>query len=118
MDAHWRGAITVARLLRDAGYEVIYLGHATPEQVAATARDEDVDFVGLSSLSGNHNTEARKMLDALRQLDLANMKVVLGGTIPSKDAAQLMNEGVFAVFGPGTPGSEIVERLAEGLSVI
>ena len=109
MDAHWRGVAAVGRLLRDAGYEVIYLGHASPEQLAATVVAEDADVVGLSSLSGNHMREVRRLVEALKAAGAEGLPIVLGGTIPPADAEVLLSEGVAAVFGPGTPGDEIVE---------
>ena len=109
MDAHWRGVAAVGRLLRDAGYEVIYLGHATPEQLAAAAVSEDADVIGLSSLSGNHMREVRRVFEQLAAAGApSEIPVVLGGTIPPADAEVLRAEGVAAVFGPGTPGDEIV----------
>jgi methylmalonyl-CoA mutase C-terminal domain/subunit len=111
MDAHWRGAIVVANALRDAGMEVIYLGHATPSEVASVAVDEDVDLVGLSSLSGNHLTQCRLVVDALAQVGATDCAVVLGGTIPSADEPELEEMGVDAVFPTGTPLPSIIERL-------
>lgn len=114
MDAHWRGAIVVSRLLRDAGFEVIYLGHSRPEQVAATARAEDAQIVGLSSLSGNHLAETRRMLAALSEIGMAGqVDVVVGGTVGPSDAACLLADGVSAVFGPGSSGEAIVARFSE-----
>ncbi len=112
MDAHWRGAIVVANALRDAGMEVIYLGHATPAEVAAVAVEEDVDLVGLSSLSGNHLTECARVMDALKQENVTDAIVVLGGTVPRVDEPELQALGVDAVFTTGSPLPAIVEELA------
>lgn len=112
MDAHWRGAMVVAHALRDAGMEVIYLGHATPAQVAAVAVDEDVDVIGLSSLSGNHLRECRRVLDELAKAQAADVIVVLGGTIPRADSSELEAMGVDAVFGTGTSLPSIIDELA------
>lgn len=116
MDAHWRGAIVAANTLRNAGMEVIYLGHATPSEIVAVAVDEDVHLVGLSSLSGNHLAECRRILDALAEAGVQDMAVVLGGTIPPKDEPALFEMGVGAVFSTGTPSRTIIERVSELLS--
>ena len=114
MDAHWRGVAAVGRLLRDAGYEVIYIGHATPEQLATTVVMEDADIIGLSSLSGNHMREVTRVMAALRAAGVPeDVPVVLGGTVPPADAEALIAEGVAAVFGPGTPSDHIVSAFAE-----
>jgi methylmalonyl-CoA mutase, C-terminal domain len=114
MDAHWRGAIVVSKYLRDAGFEVIYLGHATPEQVATTSRDEDVQIVALSSMSGNHREETRRIMAALQKVGIKDdVAIVLGGAIGPADARTLLAEGVAAVFGPGSPGTAIVEKFTE-----
>ncbi len=116
MDAHWRGAIVVAHALREAGMEVIYLGHATPPQLAATVVQEDADLLGLSSLSGNHLTECRAVVDELRRAGSDDLTVVVGGTIPVADGPLLAAIGIDAVFGVGTPLRVIVERVAGLLS--
>ncbi|MGH3280741.1 MAG: cobalamin B12-binding domain-containing protein [Trebonia sp.] len=113
IDAHWRGAIVVAKALRDAGMEVVYLGHASPSQVAAAAIQEDVDVVGLSSLSGNHMIEATAVLDELRRGGGQDMIVVVGGTIPARDAQILRERGASDVFPTGSSLSRIRGRLAE-----
>ena len=112
MDAHWRGIGVVARLLRDAGYEVIYIGHGTPDHITAAAIAEDVDLIGISSLSGNHLGEMRRLLDELGRRGVrSEIPVVLGGTIPAADAEVLIGEGVAAVFGPGTGADTILDRI-------
>jgi methylmalonyl-CoA mutase, C-terminal domain len=112
MDAHWRGVIVVAHALRDAGMEVVYLGHATPEQLVAAVVQEDPALVGLSSLSGNHLEECRSVLAGLREAGADGVPVVIGGTIPPSDEPALADMGVAAVFGSGSPLRAIVTRIA------
>ncbi|MHB1506383.1 MAG: cobalamin B12-binding domain-containing protein [Sulfobacillus sp.] len=110
LDGHDRGAKVVARAYRDAGMEVIYTGlHQTPEQIVEAALQEDVDVVGLSILSGAHNTLVPRVIDRLRQEGLDDVMVVVGGIIPEDDALRLRQLGVAAVFGPGTSTQEIVD---------
>lgn len=115
LDGHDRGAKVVARALRDAGMEVIYLGlHQTPEQIAQAAIDEDVDVVGLSILSGAHMTVFPRLLRLLEERGGSDIKVVGGGVIPEDDIKRLEEAGVVKVFTPGVPTSEIV-RFLRGL---
>ena len=108
LDGHDRGIKVVARILRDAGMEVVYTGlFQTPESVAVAAIQEDVDVVGLSMLSGAHMTLAPLVVEALRQRD-SSIPVVVGGIVPSNDVADLKAAGVAAVFGPGASDEEIV----------
>ena len=112
LDGHDRGAKIIARALRDAGMEVIYTGlHQTPEQIVETAIQEDADAVGISILSGAHMTLVPKILDGLRSQGAEDVIVIVGGTIPTDDAAELQEQGVAAVFTPGAPTGEIVEFL-------
>ena len=112
LDGHDRGAKIIARALRDAGMEVIYTGlHQTPEQVVETALQEDADAVGISILSGAHMTLVPRILEGLREQELDDVLVVVGGTIPSEDADELKRQGVAEVFTPGAPVSDIVEFL-------
>lgn len=109
LDGHDRGVKVVARGLRDAGMEVIYLGlHQTPEQIVQAAIEEDVEVVGLSSLAGAHMTIFTKVIELLRERGAADIKVIGGGIIPEKDIAELEQLGVTKLFTPGTPTSEIV----------
>lgn len=109
LDGHDRGAKIVARVLRDAGFEVIYTGlHQTPEMIASAALQEDVDAVGLSIMSGAHNTLFPAVLRALSAVGAADIPVFGGGIVPEEDVAGLQRQGVAKVFGPGTPLSEIV----------
>jgi methylmalonyl-CoA mutase C-terminal domain/subunit len=110
LDGHDRGAKIIARALRDAGMEVIYTGlHQTPEQIVETAIQEDADVIGISVLSGAHMTLVPRILDGLRENDVDDVLVVVGGTIPTDDAGELAELGVAAVFTPGAPTSEIVD---------
>ena len=112
LDGHDRGAKIIARALRDAGMEVIYTGlHQTPEQIVETAVQEDADAVGISILSGAHMTLIPRILELLRDEGADDVLVVVGGTIPDDDAAELKRQGVAEVFTPGAPTSEIVEFL-------
>ncbi|HEY3185240.1 MAG TPA: cobalamin B12-binding domain-containing protein [Gaiellaceae bacterium] len=110
LDGHDRGAKIIARALRDAGMEVIYTGlHQTPEQIVETAIQEDADAVGISILSGAHMTLVPRIVDLLREQGAEDMVVIVGGTIPHDDVAELKEKGVAEVFGPGAPTGEIVE---------
>ena len=112
LDGHDRGAKIIARALRDAGMEVIYTGlHQTPEQIVETAVQEDADAVGISILSGAHMTLVPKILEGLRDNGREDVLVVVGGTIPTEDAAELKQQGVAEVFTPGAPTMEIVDFL-------
>jgi methylmalonyl-CoA mutase, C-terminal domain len=110
LDGHDRGAKVVARALRDAGMEVIYTGlHQTPEQIVATAVQEDAHAIGLSVLSGAHMTLFTRVLELLAASDSRDIVVFGGGIIPDADIAPLKALGVAEVFTPGTPTSSIVE---------
>ena len=117
LDGHDRGAKVVARALRDAGVEVIYTGlHQTPEQIVATAIQEDAAVIGLSVLSGAHLTTTQDVITLLGQQDAGDVRVVVGGIIPDADIPALRAMGVHAVFTPGADlGSiiKIVEQAAE-----
>ncbi|MCC6645169.1 MAG: cobalamin B12-binding domain-containing protein [Polyangiaceae bacterium] len=110
LDGHDRGAKVVARALRDAGFEVIYTGlHQTPEMIAAAAVQEDVDAVGLSIMSGAHNTLFPAVVEALRAKGADDVKVFGGGIIPDEDFQRLRDAGVSGIFTPGTPLATIIE---------
>jgi methylmalonyl-CoA mutase C-terminal domain/subunit len=114
LDGHDRGAKVIARALRDAGMEVIYTGlRQTPEMIAAAAVQEDVDAVGLSILSGAHNTLLPRVVALLREYGLGDVPVFAGGIIPEEDIPGLKAAGIAAVFGPGTPLSEIVQFIRD-----
>lgn len=108
LDGHDRGAKVIARALRDAGMEVIYTGlRQTPDMIAQAALQEDVDSVGLSILSGAHNELLPRIIQAMRQRDLEDIPIFVGGIIPDDDAARLKSAGIAAVFGPGSSLDEI-----------
>ncbi|MBN1189627.1 MAG: cobalamin B12-binding domain-containing protein [Dehalococcoidales bacterium] len=108
LDGHDRGVKVIARGLRDAGMEVIYLGlRLTPEQIAEAAIHEDVDVVGLSCLSGAHMALFPRVIQMIKDKGGKEMLVVAGGIIPQKDIPELKKAGIAAVFGPGTSISEI-----------
>jgi methylmalonyl-CoA mutase, C-terminal domain len=110
LDGHDRGAKIIARALRDAGMEVIYTGlRQTPEMIASAAVQEDVDVIGLSILSGAHNTLVPQLLDLLKQKGMSDVTVLLGGTIPEADIPVLKKAGVAEIFLPGTPTQNIVD---------
>lgn len=109
LDGHDRGAKVVARMLRDAGMEVIYTGlRQTPEMIAEAALQEDVDAVGISILSGAHLTLVPRILGLLNEQGQGTVPVLVGGIIPEEDVAVLTEAGVAAVFGPGTSSEDII----------
>jgi methylmalonyl-CoA mutase C-terminal domain/subunit len=117
LDGHDRGAKIIARTLRDAGMEVIYTGlHQTPEQIVETAIQEDADAVGISILSGAHMTLVPKILTLLTEQGAEDVLVVVGGTIPADDIAELKRLGVAEVYTPGAPTAQIVDFLKERLA--
>ena len=116
LDGHDRGVKVVARILRDAGYEVIYTGlFQTPDTVAAAAVDEDVDAIGLSMLSGAHMTLAPLVVDKVRARG-ADIPVVVGGIVPDADVAKLLAAGVAGVLTPGATGAEVVDVVRSAIA--
>jgi len=114
LDGHDRGAKIVARALRDAGFEVIYTGlHQTPEQIVATAVQEDADAIGLSVLSGAHNYLFKRVLELLKEKGADDVAVFGGGIIPPEDIAALKEMGVKELFTPGTSTQDIVRFVRE-----
>jgi methylmalonyl-CoA mutase, C-terminal domain len=110
LDGHDRGAKVIARALRDAGMEVIYTGlRQTPEQIVAAAEQEDADVIGLSILSGAHNSICPRLMELLREKGLTDVLVILGGIIPDADLSALQAMGIAGVFRPGTSMQEIIE---------
>jgi methylmalonyl-CoA mutase C-terminal domain/subunit len=117
LDGHDRGARVVARALRDANMEVIYTGRRqTPEQIVSAAIQEDVDAIGLSSLSGAHSTLFVRVLTLLKDKGVSDILVFAGGIIPVDDAENLKKQGIIDIFGPGTRTDEIVRRIGDELS--
>jgi len=110
LDGHDRGAKVIARALRDAGMEVVYTGlRQTPEMIVNTALQEDVQVIGLSILSGAHNAIVPRVMELLRQKQMSDVLVIVGGIVPDEDAADLKRQGVAAVYQPGASLEEIVE---------
>lgn len=117
LDGHDRGAKVVARALRDAGFEVIYTGlHQTPDMIANAAVQEDVDAVGLSIMSGAHNTLFPAVIQALKARGAEDIVVFGGGIIPDDDVTRLKGAGVKGVFTPGTPLKSIIDWVHENVS--
>ena len=111
LDGHDRGLRVVTRMLRDAGFEVIYLGlRQTPDMVVAAALQEDADAVGLSLHNASHLTLAPRMVDALRAAGL-DIPVIVGGIIPDHDVQPLRDAGVAAILGPGASATEVAEAV-------
>jgi methylmalonyl-CoA mutase C-terminal domain/subunit len=114
LDGHDRGAKIIARAMRDAGMEVIYTGlRQTPEMIASAAEQEDVDVIGLSILSGAHNTLCPRLMDLLRQKHMEDVIVLVGGIIPEADIAALKQVGISEVFLPGASTQDIVKFVLE-----
>jgi methylmalonyl-CoA mutase C-terminal domain/subunit len=109
LDGHETGAKIVAKMLIDAGYEVIYTGtRQTPKMIVRSALEEDVDVIGLSLLSGAHFELCSRVLDLMREQGVDDIPVIVGGIIPAEDIPKLTAIGVRAVFGPGSGSREIV----------
>jgi len=117
LDGHDRGAKVVARALRDYGMEVIYTGlRQTPEMIAQSALQEDVDVVGMSILSGAHLEIVPLAMDRLREKGLDNAVVIVGGIIPEEDHETLRQMGVDGIFGPGTPTQELADFIKKAVA--
>lgn len=116
LDGHDRGAKIIARALRDAGMEVIYTGlRQTPEMIASAAIQEDVDVIGLSVLSGAHNTLCPQLMDLLRTKGMPEVMVLVGGIIPEADIPGLKKAGIAGIFLPGTSTQDIVGFIRQRL---
>ncbi|MXR20454.1 cobalamin B12-binding domain-containing protein [Halobacterium bonnevillei] len=117
LDGHDRGAHVITRAFRDAGFEVIYSGlHKAPEEIVQAAVQEDVDVLGISILSGAHNTLVPKIVEGLQEYDaFEDTLIIVGGIIPEEDRDGLEEDGVDAIFGPGTPMEETIEFIRENV---
>lgn len=116
LDGHDRGAKVIARALRDAGMEVIYTGlRQTPEMIVNAALQEDVQVIGLSILSGAHNAIVPRLMELLREKDMMDVLVVVGGIIPDEDAAELKKIGVAEVFQPGASLEKIIQFIRDSV---
>ena len=116
LDGHERGALVVAMGLREAGLEVVYTGiRNTPEQIVASAMQENVDAIGLSSLSGGHMAQFRRVMEVLKQEKVKGVLVFAGGIIPDEDVKKLQKLGIKAVFGPGSSIASILTFLRKNL---
>ncbi|CAN5433187.1 cobalamin B12-binding domain-containing protein [soil metagenome] len=116
LDGHDRGAKVIARALRDAGMEVIYTGlRQTPEMIASAALQEDVDAVGISILSGAHNTLCPRIVNLLRENGMDDTLILVGGIVPQEDIAPLKANGVSEIFLPGTSTEDIVTFIRQNV---
>ncbi len=116
LDGHDRGAKVIARALRDAGMEVIYTGlRQTPEMIVNAAVQEDVDVIGLSILSGAHNAIVPRVMDLLKQNQVDDVLVLVGGIIPDQDVEPLKQKGVSGIFQPGTAMDEIITFIRQNV---
>jgi methylmalonyl-CoA mutase C-terminal domain/subunit len=116
LDGHDRGAKVIARALRDAGMEVIYTGlRQTPEMIVNAALQEDVQVIGLSILSGAHNAIVPRVIELLREKEMTDVKVIVGGIVPDQDAADLKKMGVAEVFQPGASLDAIVNFIRQAV---
>jgi methylmalonyl-CoA mutase C-terminal domain/subunit len=115
LDGHDRGAHVIARAFRDAGFEVIYSGlHKAPDEIVQATVQEDVDVLGISILSGAHNTLVPKIIDGLEEYDaMDDTMILVGGIIPDDDRDELYDLGVSQIFGPGASMDEIIEFVRE-----
>lgn len=116
LDGHDRGAKVIARALRDAGMEVIYTGlRQTPEMIASAALQEDVDAVGISILSGAHNTLCPRIVDLLRENGMDDTLILVGGIVPQEDIPKLKKNGISEIFLPGTSTEDIIRFIRENV---
>jgi methylmalonyl-CoA mutase C-terminal domain/subunit len=116
LDTHWRGAIVVAYMLRNAGMDVIYLGNAMPDDIIDAAIDEDPDVIGVSSLGGAHISLGKEVIELAKRMGIYESKVfVIGGVIPPEDEKKLIELGYDAVFGPGATEKEILTVINQKL---
>lgn len=119
LDGHDRGAKIIARALRDAGMEVIYTGlRQTPEMVVNAALEEDVQVIGLSILSGAHNAIVPRVMQLLREKEMNDVLVIVGGIVPDDDAAELKKIGVAEVFQPGASLEKIIRFIRDSVKQV
>ena len=112
LDGHDRGAKVIARALRDAGMEVIYTGlRQSPEDIVEAAIQEDVQFIGLSILSGAHNHIFPKVIELLREKNIEDIRIIAGGIIPDEEISKWNEMGIEAIFGPGSSTTEIIDYI-------
>ena len=112
LDGHDRGAKVIARALRDAGMEVIYTGlRQSPEDIVEAAMQEDVQFIGLSILSGAHNHIFPKIIELLKEKDIEDIRIIAGGIIPDEEIPKWNEMGIEAIFGPGSSTTEIIDYI-------
>ncbi len=118
LDGHDRGAKLIARMLRDSGMEVIYTGlRQTPEMIVETALQEDVDVIGLSILSGAHNSLVPRIMALMKTNQMDDVPLFLGGIFPPEDVVQLKEQGVWEVFGPGSSMQSIADAIVEAVGL-
>jgi methylmalonyl-CoA mutase C-terminal domain/subunit len=119
LDGHDRGAKVIARALRDAGMEVIYTGlRQTPEMIVNAALEEDVQVIGLSILSGAHNAIVPRVMELLREKEMDDVLVIVGGIVPDDDAAELKKLGVAEVFQPGASLQKIIQFIRDSVKQV
>ena len=112
LDGHDRGAKVIARALRDAGMEVIYTGlRQSPEDIVEAAIQEDVQFIGLSILSGAHSHIFPKVIELLKEREVSDIRIIAGGIIPDEEIPKWKKMGIEAIFGPGSSTTEIIEYI-------
>jgi methylmalonyl-CoA mutase C-terminal domain/subunit len=117
LETHWRGAVTVAQMLREFGVEVVYIGNAFPEKIIEVAIQEDVNIVGVSSLSGGHLALGSDLINLARKKNIKDKVIfIIGGVFPPNDYNELMNLGFDGVFGPGTTGEEIYNFIRKAVT--
>jgi len=117
LEAHWKGAVTVAQMLREFGVKVVYIGNAFPEEIIEVAIQEDVSIVGVSSLSGGHLALGRDLISLACKKNIKDKVVfIIGGVFPPNDYNELMNLGFDGVFGPGATGEEIYNFIRKAVT--
>ena len=119
LDGHDRGAKVIARALRDEGMEVVYTGlRQTPEMIVEAALQEDVSAIGLSILSGAHNTLVPRIVALMEEHEISDVPLFLGGIIPQEDIPDMLKSGVWKVFGPGSKMSDIADAVRQAVQPV